>query len=55
MGELLARVEIFLFFTALMRTFKVSAAPGCDIPDLEAVELFVLHPKEFKCCFENRN
>ena len=54
MGELLARTEIFLLFSALMRTFTVSPPPGGSIPNLEAVEVFVLHPQKYKCCLTQR-
>ncbi len=55
MGELLARTEIYVMFSALMRNFSVSSGAGTgSLPDLEPVESFVLHPKEFSCVFTHR-
>ena len=54
MGELLARTEIFLIFSALMRTFNISAPPDSATPDLEPVMVFVLHPQKYQCCFTPR-
>ncbi|XP_078141652.1 cytochrome P450 2J2-like [Centroberyx gerrardi] len=46
-GEHLARMELFLFFAALLQRFTISPVPG-EMPSMEGVMGFTHSPEEFK-------
>ncbi|KPP56193.1 hypothetical protein Z043_126234, partial [Scleropages formosus] len=49
LGEPLARMELFLFFTSLLQQFTFSSPPGVE-PTLEFKIGFTLQPKGYKLC-----
>lgn len=46
-GEQLARMELFLFFTSLLQRFTISPVPG-ELPSLEGVMGFTYSPQLFR-------
>lgn len=53
LGESLAKMELFLIFTALVYHYKISSGEG-GIPSLEARFGFTLTPPPYKVKFERR-
>ncbi|XP_066568938.1 cytochrome P450 2J2 [Amia ocellicauda] len=53
LGEQLARMELFLFFTSLLQRFSFSPPPG-EEPKLEIQEGFTLCPQPFQICASPR-
>uniref|UniRef100_A0A3Q1FXC1 Uncharacterized protein n=1 Tax=Acanthochromis polyacanthus TaxID=80966 RepID=A0A3Q1FXC1_9TELE len=49
LGEQLARMELFLFFTSLLQTFSFSAPPG-EKPSLEYTMGGIRTPKPYRLC-----
>ena len=54
LGENLARSELFLFLTRLVRDFKILAEPNVPLPELDGVIGTVLVPVPFKATFHSR-
>ena len=52
-GNLLARMELFLFFSNIMNNFEFSMPEGEDIPPLEGMVGSTHAPNPFKLCFTN--
>ncbi|XP_042314491.1 cytochrome P450 2J6-like [Sceloporus undulatus] len=55
LGEQLAKMELFLFFTHLLRTFKFQLPEGVKELRKEPVLGFSLHPHPYKICAIPRN
>lgn len=53
LGEHLARMELFLFFTSLLQRFTFSPVPG-EMPSLEGVMGFTNSPEKFRIIAEPR-
>ncbi|XP_036409838.1 cytochrome P450 2J2-like [Megalops cyprinoides] len=53
LGEQLARMEVFLFFTSLLQKFTLSAPPGVELC-LDPQGGATMSPKPFQMCFSDR-
>ena len=54
LGEQLARQELFLFFTNIMRSFKVLPPEGMEQIEFKELFKFVLKPSDFQVRFVER-
>lgn len=52
LGESLAKAEMFLIFTNLIKNFRFSLVEGSDKPSLEPIRSFTLIPQKYTCCVE---
>jgi len=55
LGEVLARMEIFLFFSSLMHMFNLSLPEGASLPSLEGNVGVTIQPTSFKVCLLQRD
>lgn len=54
LGEVLARMEIFLFFSSLVHSFDLSVPEGETLPSLQGNAGVTINPNPFKVCFKPR-
>ncbi|KAF2895168.1 hypothetical protein ILUMI_11007 [Ignelater luminosus] len=54
LGEVLARMEIFLFFSSLLHTFDFSVPEGEKLPSLKGNAGVTISPDAFKVCVKPR-
>lgn len=54
LGEVLARMEIFLFFSSLLHTFEFSVPEGEKLPSLKGNAGVTISPDAFKVCVKPR-
>ncbi|XP_044290508.1 cytochrome P450 2J4-like [Varanus komodoensis] len=50
LGEQLAKVELFLFFTSLLRAFTLQLPEGAGKPNLEPAIGVIVHPHAYQLC-----
>lgn len=48
LGEILARMELFLFFSCLLHTFDISVPEGETLPSLQGIAGVTISPNAFK-------
>ncbi|XP_055347858.1 cytochrome P450 2J6-like [Paramacrobiotus metropolitanus] len=54
MGELLARMEVFIIIANIVQRFNLTLPPGCTISHKDYMVSIVLHPKPFDVIFTPR-
>ncbi|KAK4876363.1 hypothetical protein RN001_012785 [Aquatica leii] len=54
LGEILARMEVFLFFSTLLHTFELSVPEGEKLPSLKGNAGVTIFPDTFKVCVKPR-
>ncbi|XP_022902514.1 cytochrome P450 18a1 [Onthophagus taurus] len=54
LGEVLARMELFLFFSSLLHCFDLEVPSGEDLPSLEGFYGVTITPRPFKICLKER-
>ncbi|XP_014480546.1 PREDICTED: cytochrome P450 18a1 [Dinoponera quadriceps] len=55
LGDVLARMEVFLFFSSLMHTFDLRLPEGAPLPKLKGISGVTMTPEPFKVCLLKRN
>lgn len=54
LGEVLARMELFLFFSCLLHTFDISVPEGETLPSLQGITGITISPNPYKVCLRPR-
>lgn len=54
LGDVLAKMELFLFFSTLMHSFDISLPPGESMPSLKGNVGVTITPEAFKVCLTPR-
>ncbi|KAG5875608.1 hypothetical protein JTB14_036605 [Gonioctena quinquepunctata] len=54
LGEILARMELFLFFSSLLHCFDISVPEGETLPSLKGIAGVTISPNAFKACLKSR-
>ncbi|XP_046421780.1 cytochrome P450 18a1 [Neodiprion pinetum] len=54
LGDVLARMELFLFFSSLLHTFDISLPEGASLPSLRGNAGITVTPDPFKVCLNQR-
>jgi len=55
LGDVLARMELFLFFSSLMHTFNLSLPEGASLPSMEGNVGVTISPEPFEVCLLQRD
>lgn len=55
LGDVLARMEIFLFFSSLLHTFDLKVPEGASLPSLRGNAGVTITPASFKVCMMKRS
>jgi 26-hydroxylase len=53
LGDVLARMELFLFFSSLVHTFDISLPEGGTLPSLKGNAGITVTPDSFKVSFQS--
>ena len=48
MGEQLAKMELFLFFTTVVQQLRFSLVPGQEVPSYDGTVDFIRRPKDYQ-------
>lgn len=54
LGEIMARMELFLFFSCLLHTFDISVPEGLTLPSLQGITGITISPNPYKVCLRPR-
>lgn len=54
LGDVLARMELFLFFSSIMHRFEISLPAGADLPSLNGNPGVTIYPNKFAVCLKER-
>lgn len=54
LGDVLARMELFLFFSSIMHRFEISLPKGAEEPSLNGIAGVTIHPNKFFVCLKDR-
>lgn len=54
LGEVMARMEIFLFFSSLLHSFDVGVPAGETLPSLKGIVGVTISPNPYKVCLKPR-
>lgn len=54
LGEVLARMELFLFFSSLLHTFDIGIPEGETLPSLKGNAGVTISPNAFRVCLKQR-
>lgn len=54
LGDVLARMELFLFFSSLVHTFDIGLPEGAPLPSLRGNAGITVTPDPFKVCLTRR-
>nr|AGT57831.1 cytochrome P450 18a1 [Leptinotarsa decemlineata] len=54
LGEVMARMEIFLFFSSILHSFDLSVPEDHPLPSLKGIAGVTLNPNAFKVCLKDR-
>lgn len=54
LGEVLARMEIFAFFSSLLHSFEIGVPPGETLPTLKGIAGVTISPNAFKIALKPR-
>jgi 26-hydroxylase len=54
LGTILAKIEVFVFFTSFMHRFDISLPEGAELPSLEGNPGVTYYPDKFDVCLKDR-
>lgn len=54
LGDVLARMELFLFFSSIMHRFEINLPAGAEPPSLNGNPGVTIYPNKFAVCLKER-